>query len=57
MANVIIKSNERRARENKILNDLGRGSRGASRQDREYAACIAEKTNEQVLKIMKKESR
>ena len=55
MANVIIKNDERRNRERKILNDLGSGFKNASKQEREYAACIAEKTHEQITKMKSRE--
>jgi len=54
MANIIIKSDDRRAREHKILNDLGPG-KNASLKDREFASCIAEKTYEQMKKMKSRE--
>lgn len=46
MANVMIKSEERKQRELQILRDFGRNSQTATKSDREKAAYIAEKTRE-----------
>lgn len=46
MANVIIKSDERRAREDQILRDFGHNPGTAGKAERELAAHIAEKCRE-----------
>jgi len=46
MANVIIRSEDRKQREEQILRDFGRNSQTASKEDRERAEYIAEKTKE-----------
>ena len=55
MANIILKSDARKEREKKILNDIGPGPHIATQQDRENADCIAEKTYEMIKKMRKKE--
>ncbi|NPV89829.1 MAG: hypothetical protein HPY50_03515 [Firmicutes bacterium] len=50
MANVIIKSSERQARTNKVVRDFGHNSSTASRQAREYAECIAQRSHEVIKK-------
>lgn len=46
MAHVIIKDDDRRRREEQILRDFGRNPNGATKEDREKAEYIAEKTIE-----------
>lgn len=46
MANVIIKSDDRRRRQKQILRDFGRNSQTATKEDRERAEYIAEKVSE-----------
>lgn len=46
MANVIIKSDERKQREAQVLRDFGKNAGTATKADREKAAYIAEKTRE-----------
>lgn len=52
MANVIIKDSERQQRESEILRDFGHSPENASREMREHAEYVAEKTKE-VLKNQK----
>lgn len=53
MANVIIKNDERRAFENKVLRDFGGNPNG--RSAREAAECIAARSNEAYQELKKKE--
>lgn len=46
MANVIIKSEDRKQQEAQILRDFGKNAQTASKADREKAAYIAAKTKE-----------
>lgn len=46
MAHIIIKSEERRAREEKVLRDFGHDPSRADAQNREYAEEIASRTTE-----------
>lgn len=46
MANVIIKSDDRKQRQKQILRDFGRNSQTATKEEREKAEYIAEKVNE-----------
>ena len=46
MANVIIRSDERRQREEQILKDFGYNPNAATKEKREKAEYIAEKVNE-----------
>jgi len=54
MANIIIKSEERRAQENYALRSFGKG-RNASRADREAAECVAARTQEAYGQLKKME--
>ena len=51
MANVIIKSERRKQREAQILRDFGHNSRAASRETREQAEYVAEKTREVLTRM------
>lgn len=59
MANVIIKSNERRAQEAYVLHAFGKGRGGAnvSRVDRDAAECIAARQNEAYKELRKMEGK
>jgi len=46
MANFIVKNNERKQRENQILRDFGHNSKTATKEAREKAEYIAQKTME-----------
>ncbi|MFU0784485.1 MAG: Transcriptional regulator [Thermoanaerobacterium thermosaccharolyticum] len=46
MANFIVKNNERKQRENQILRDFGYNSKTATKEAREKAEYIAQKTME-----------
>lgn len=48
MANVIIKSSERQSMTNKVLKDFGYSGSNASKQTREYAECVAQKSHEAI---------
>lgn len=50
MANVIIKSSERQERTNKVLRDFGYNGSNASKQTKEYAECVAQKSYEAMKK-------
>lgn len=50
MANVIIKSSERQERTNRILRDFGHNSSTASKQVKEYAECVAQRSHEVIKK-------
>lgn len=52
MANVIIKSDERRAFENKVMRDFGGGG---TAQSREYAECIAARSAEAIKEASRNE--
>lgn len=52
MANVIIKTDERKAYENKVLNDFGGNG---TKERMEYAECIAARTNEAMAVMRRKE--
>ena len=52
MANVIIKSDERRAYESRVLNDFGGNG---TTEHREYAECIAARTQEALAEMRRKE--
>lgn len=53
MANVIIKSEERERRQDKILADFGHGS-NASRETMEHAEHLAEKCHEAQLELRRR---
>lgn len=46
MANIIIKTNEQRAREKEMLKDFGYDPKYASREERELAEIVARRTDE-----------
>lgn len=48
MANIIIKTDERKANETRILKDFGGN---ATKERREYAECIAAKSNEALAEM------
>ena len=50
MANVIIKNSERQSMTNKVLKDFGYNGSNASKQTREYAECVAQKSYEAIKK-------
>lgn len=50
MANVIIKSSERKERTNRVLRDFGHNSSTVNKQTREYAECIAQRSHEVIKK-------
>lgn len=56
MANVIIKTDEQKARENKMLRDFGHDPGTASKAVREYAETAARVTSE-TLKRMEREQK
>lgn len=51
MANVIIKSEDNRRRENKILRDFGHNPRTANKATRELAEATARKTTEAINRM------
>lgn len=51
MANIIIKSDGRQKRENKILRDFGYTPGSAGRVIKEYAECVAEKSREAIKQM------
>ncbi len=59
MANVIIKSDDRRAQEAYVLNSFGKGHGGAgvSSRDRDAAECIAARQNEAYKELRKMEGK
>lgn len=54
MANIIIKSEERRAQESYVLKSFGKGSNAGS-ADREAAECVAARTQEAYGQLKKME--
>lgn len=48
MANVIIKSSERQEMTNKVLKDFGHSGSSADKQTREYAECVAQRSQEAI---------
>lgn len=50
MANVIIKTDEQKANTAKVLKDFGYNN-SANREKREYAECIARKSNEAIKEM------
>lgn len=54
MANIIIKSDERRAQESHVLKSFGKGG-STSRADREAAECVAARTQEAYGQLKKME--
>jgi hypothetical protein len=57
MANVIIKSDSRRKREQRILRDFGHNPRTANKETREQAEHVAEKSREALLRLEGNECR
>lgn len=57
MANVIIKSEERKQHEAYVLNSFGKNRGNVSRQDREAAECIAARTQEAYQNLKKMEGK
>lgn len=55
MSNIIIKTDEQRAREDKILHDYGYNPGAADRQTREYAEAAARKTTEALNEMEEKQ--
>lgn len=55
MANIIIKTDERREREAYVLREFGRDSRTADSNAKEHAECIAAKTQEAYRALKKME--
>lgn len=55
MANVIIKSEERKAQEAAVMRSFGASA--SDKQAREYAACITARTNEAAQKLQRMEER
>lgn len=53
MANIIIKSDERKQREQKVLREFDHNPHKASRETREQAEYVAEKTHEIIQKNKK----
>lgn len=51
MPNIIIKTDEQRSKENKILNDFGYNPEEADRSTREYAETAARKTTEAIKEM------
>lgn len=55
MANIIIKSDERRASEARVMEQFGHNSRTATSETREQAECIAARTQEAYKEMQKME--
>lgn len=55
MANIIIKSDERRADEARVMEQFGQNCRAATSETREQAECIAAKTREAFKEMEKME--
>ena len=53
MANVIIKSDERKAQETAVMRSFGASD--SDKQAREYAACVAARTNEATNELKRME--
>lgn len=57
MANIIIKSEERKAHEAYILQSFGKTGANATKADREAAACISARTSEAYSNLKKMEGK
>ena len=57
MANVIIKTEEQRAREAYVLDSFGRNGAAVTAADREAAECVAERSREAYAALRRMEER
>lgn len=57
MANVIIKSEERRQHEARVLHSFNENGRTASRSEREAAECVAARSHEAMQNLRKMEGK